>query len=166
MTVSALLSKSNNNKAAALFADPKMATQDEVSAAINKISNIVESGIKQEALIAFMLLLTWVIVFLCGLLYTCIKISGRDRLRGEGGHEYPPRQPLNDQAGFETRPTERPLSPAPAYSVSNPDVIRAAPYTLNPHPVPHHDEDDTIQEKNSRQNPQPVNYRTEKGGYL
>jgi len=167
MTVSALLSKSNNNAAAALFADPQMATQDEVSAAINKISNIVESGIKQEALIAFMLLMVWLIVFLCGLLYTCIKLSGRDRLRGEGGHEYPSQQPQEVQEVFETRPAERPLSPAPAYSISDPDVIRAAPYSLNPHPFPQNDdEDDIIQEKNSRQNPQPVNYRNEKGGFL
>jgi hypothetical protein len=167
MSVSALLSKSNNQAAAALFADPQMATQDEVSAAINKISNIVESGIKQEALIAFMLLMAWIVVFLCGLLNTCIKLSGRDRLRGEGGHEYPSQQPQHDQEVFETRPAERPLSPAPAYSISNPDVIRAAPYSLNPHPFPQHDdEDDIIQEKSSHQTPQPVNYRNGKGGFL
>lgn len=167
MTVSALLTKSNNKAAAALFADPKLATQDEVSAAINKISNIVESGIKREALISFMLLMAWIIVFLCGLLYTCIKLSGRDRLRGEGGHEYPSQQPQNDQEVIEpARPAERPLSPAPAYSISNPDVNGAAPYSLNPHPFPQYDDDDEIhQEKNSHQNPQPVNYRTEKGGF-
>jgi hypothetical protein len=167
MTVSALLTKSNNKAAAALFADPKLATQDEVSAAINKISNIVESGIKREALISFMLLMAWIIVFLCGLLYTCIKLSGRDRLRGEGGHEYPSQQPQNDQEVIEpARPAERPLSPAPAYSISNPDVNGAAPYSLNPHPFPQYDDDDEIhEEKNSHQNPQPVNYRTEKGGF-
>jgi hypothetical protein len=165
MTVSALLSKSNNNAAAALFADPQMATQDEVTVAINKISNIVESGIKQEALIAFMLLMAWMVVFLCGLLYTCLKLSGRDRLRGDGGHEYPTQQPQHEQEVFETQPAGRPLSPAPAYSISNPDVISAAPYSLNPHPFPTH-EDDIIQDKGSHQNPQPVNYRNEKGGFL
>jgi len=165
MTVSALLSKSNNNAAAALFADPKQATQDEVTAALNKIGNIVLSGIKQEALIAFMLLMAWVVVFLCGLLYTCIKVSGRERVRGDGGHEYPTQAPEEVQEVLETRPAERPMSPAPAYSVSNPDVIRATPFSLTPHPFPQRHEDD-VEEKNSYQNPQPVNYRREKGGHL
>jgi hypothetical protein len=111
--------------------------------------------------------MAWFFVFLCGLLYTCIKLSGRDRVRGDGGHVYGMQQPENDQEVFEpTASAERPMSPAPAYSISNPDVIRAAPYSLNPHPFPRHHEDDVIQEKNSHQTPQPVNYRNEKGGFL
>jgi hypothetical protein len=115
------------------FADPQNVTSDDVSAAVFKIGAKIEKGIKQEAIIASMLLVAYLVVFLGGFIVTLVRLNQRDRLRAEAGNVY------NVQNYSETsynKEVELPLGPAPAYTTASHDINVNAPYTLNPHPIP------------------------------
>jgi len=128
LTGGAILGKASP-ETKAFFADPKSATQDDVSRVMDKVARKIESGIRQEAIISAMILVAWLIIFFAGLIAAVVRARGRDKLRAEAGHEYPTREMTMDKY-------EAPLGPAPAYSTTNQDVNTNAPYSLNPHPIP------------------------------
>jgi hypothetical protein len=165
LTISNLLSKSNS-AGAGLFSDPQSTTQDDVSAAVNKVGNKILKGIRQEALISFLLLLAWFIVFLSGFISIMIKFYGRGSSRGQIMQQYKAqdaRSSFGDVHGLEPRTT-----PAPAYSNAN----GRTPYTR-----PSHDEElepekhgvvtlDTVFPATNQYQAEPVTYHNEKGGFI
>jgi hypothetical protein len=170
MTISNLLSKANS-PGADLFSDPQGATQDDVSAAVNKVGDKILASIRQEALIALLLLLAWLIVFLIGFVSIMIKFNRRDSYRGHLGQGYNVQDrtsSFGEGHHFEPRTT----TPAPAYSNSNLDVNSRTPYSRQPN------EDDlepqkhgvvvrdTFLPRSNQYQAQPVNYQNEKDGFI
>jgi hypothetical protein len=181
LTAGALLSKSNSDFAN-FFNDPKATTQDDVSRAVNKIGDKVAKSIRQEAIVAGMLLVAWFVVFSSGLAYVAWKVRGRDSVAPE--QYYDPRQGADNFAATADKNDVRPMSPAPAYSTAQADVSNHAPYTLNPHPFPSRQQEEEYTEKtqgptydnytsgsSQSQNPPSVNYynnsnNNEKRGFI
>jgi hypothetical protein len=145
LTGGAILGKASP-ETKAFFADPKSATQDDVSRVMNKVATKIESGIRQEAIISAMILVAWLIVFMSGLITVIVRSRGRDKLRGQAGHEY------NNTNDLNADKYEVPLGPAPAYSTTNQDVHNDAPYALNPHPIPRASTDDYEPQKQAPYN--------------
>jgi len=73
-------------------------------------------------------------VFLSGLIAAIVRARGRDKVRGEAGHEYNNNDNVTTDVNADKY--EVPLGPAPAYSTTHHDVSNDAPYALNPHPLP------------------------------
>jgi hypothetical protein len=177
LTGGAILGKASP-ETKAFFDDPTDVTQAGVSSVLTKVTDKIEAGIKQEAIVAGMVLLAWLIVFLSGFITAYIRSRGRDKLRGEAGNEYiAPAFPSNNNNQQLTNDKyQEPLGPAPAYSTTNHDVNADAPYALNPHPIPrgpvdNYEEIDLKQgSSNNNQSlwpPQNQNqYVNEKNGYI
>jgi hypothetical protein len=137
MTIGALLQKTNSG-GADFFNDPKGTTEDDVTRALTKVTNKILKSIQQEALISFMLLLAWFIIFIIGFIAMFI----RHRNQGRSGsptpfnfnNDYQPdeKNVYGRAQAFEPRNVT--TSPAPAYFRGDPDVSNNAPYSLNPHP--------------------------------
>jgi len=140
MTIGALLQKTNSG-GADFFNDPKGTTEDDVTRALTKVTNKILKSIQQEALISFMLLLAWFIIFLIGFITMFI----RHRNQGRSGSPTPFNfnnvyQPSEKNVYGRAQPFEPrnvTSSPAPAYFRGDPDVSNNAPYSLNPHPFRH-----------------------------
>jgi len=177
MTIGALLSKSNS-EGADFFSDPTTTTQNDVSAAINKVGNMILKGIRQEALISLMLLLAWLIIFLIGIVSIMITFYKHG---SPGAATFPNEYHQQDVSNMFENPQSiqsRTVTPAPAYSNGNPDVNSQAPFALNPHTFPQTSGNDDFQEKHgvtSREvvfptanqfQAQPINYNNEKNGYI
>lgn len=147
-----------------LLANPSGKAHDEISNAILKVTDMIRKGIRQEALISTAILVCWLLIFIGSVGYMLWKLSSKGEVRGNAGNEYEINQqpyvaPTMDYAA-------RPTSPAPAYQQSNnPDVNVAAPYTLNPHPVPRRSEE-TLTDKPLHRTPERTNYQNEKSGFI
>jgi len=183
MTIGALLKKTNSG-GADFFNDPKTSTEDDVSRALEKVTNKILKSIQQEALISFMLLLTWFIVFLIGFIAVFIRFRGQGvpKTHVATATEYRPsdeKDAFGRAQPFEPRNVTS--SPAPAYFRGDPDVSNNAPYALNPHPFRHSrssSEDeledqkhgvinrDTVFPTPNQYRAQPVNYNNEKSGFI
>jgi hypothetical protein len=169
-----------------LLADPSGTATDGISAAILKVTNFLESGIRQEAIIATMILVAWLLIFLGSLGYSLWNLQKQDDLRNVPGNEYNMPTYGASQVAYGPRPqatqapqaaayATRPMSPAPAYTTDKVDVNSSAPYTLNPHPMPRHSED-TVTEKDAiepvswpfpqRTTEPRINYQNEKAGFI
>jgi flagellar basal body-associated protein FliL len=168
-----------------LLADPSGTASDDISAAILKVTNFLRTGIRQEAIIATMILVTWLLILLGSIGYTMWKLRKSDDLRGMAGNEYNTRPYGPSQVSYgqsaqapqvpQASYAARPMSPAPAYTTAKVDVNSSAPYTLNHHPMPRHSEE-TVTEKDAIQptswpfpqpNPEPrTNYQNEKAGFI
>jgi hypothetical protein len=119
-----------------LLSDPSGTASDDISNAILKVTNSIMRGIRQEALVSTMILVVWLLMFLISATYTTVRLAGYDKVRGDAGNDYA------SQDAQPELPLARPTSAAPPYSTSNADVNSHAPYTLNPHPFPRHDNHD------------------------
>jgi uncharacterized protein YdhG (YjbR/CyaY superfamily) len=115
-----------------LLSDPTGKAKDEVSNAILKVTNAIAKGIRQEALISTVILVIWLLMFFISVIYTAVRFAGYEKVRGNAGNEYAPRDVNNEL------PFARPASAAPPYTTANLDVNTNAPYTLNRHPLPQH----------------------------
>jgi len=120
LTGGALLSKASP-QAAEFFADPKNVTQDDVTRAITKVGAKIEKGIRQEAIISTVILAVWLFLFLGGITVTLIRLNQREKLRGEAGHEYDPRDQVFSNVNLDQH-----LGPAPAYYTTHQDVNSSA----------------------------------------
>lgn len=170
LTISSLLQKTNS-PGGDLFSNPQNTTQDGVTAAVNKVGNKILAGIRQEAIIALMLLLAWFIVFLTGLASIMIKFYGRNSSRGQFGQEYKARETrssFGDIHAYEPRTT----TPAPAYSNAPFDVNSHAPFTRRVNEDELQPEKhgvvvrDTVYPSSNQYQAQPVNYNKEKSGFI
>jgi len=180
MTISALLQKTNSG-GADFFNDPKGTTEDDVTRALTKVTNKILKSIQQEALISFMLLLAWFIIFLIGFITMFI----RHRNQGRSGSPTPfnfnnDYQPSEKNVYGRAQPFEPrnvTSSPAPAYFRGDPDVSNNAPYSLNPHPFRHSRSSseneleeqkhgisrDTVFPTTNQYRAEPVNYNEKRG---
>jgi hypothetical protein len=174
-SLGSIANSTGDSSASEFLADPSGHSADDISAAVQSVTNMIAKAIRQEALVSTTILVAWLLLALGGLITTCIRFRGRDRVRADAGNEYD--APVNhDMLNV------RPQSAAPPY-VSNSDVNPHAPYTLNPHPFPRRN-DDEISEKRvshtstnawpfqrsltgqqARQEP-PSEFHNEKGGFI
>jgi len=67
------------------LASPSTVTTDEITDAVDKVVNHIQSGLIVELLISCGLLLVYVIIILIGIIGAAISLGQRDKLRGEGG---------------------------------------------------------------------------------
>ncbi|KAM7189418.1 plasma membrane fusion protein PRM1 [Naviculisporaceae sp. PSN 640] len=71
------------------LASPAAVTTDEITGAVDKVTNSLRSNIVQELLISLALLLVYVIVVLIGIGHSLFGMAfGREKTRAEGGHRY------------------------------------------------------------------------------
>jgi hypothetical protein len=137
LSLRSLAADTNSTSAADILADPTGSTTDAVTSAVNEVTNIIEKGIRQEAIISTMILVAWLVLVLIGFVTAFVRVNGRDRVRGESGNEYNA-SAVEPYAIPVTRTiipaVPRPESAAPPY-MPNPDV-NANGYTLNAHSFP------------------------------
>lgn len=125
------------------LASPGDAASDKISSAVTRFIDIVEDGIRIEAIISTVVLLVWVFLVFIGLIRALTLWNGRDKVRGEGG---PPafsssaatgndfRSDNQDRyAEFDNIPmtnviASRPMTPAPKYTPPRDDEGREEIY--------------------------------------
>jgi hypothetical protein len=78
LSLGALAKSSDAEGAQQLLADPNGKAKDEVTEAIEFVLRGIESGIRQEALIATALIIIWLVIALSGLVYACTHMARRD----------------------------------------------------------------------------------------
>jgi hypothetical protein len=135
-SLGAIAKMTDGNGGDDLLSDPTGKASDDISNAIFKVTNSIAKGIRKEALISTAILIVWLLMFLISATYTTVRLAGYDKVRGDAGNDYVSRDAQPNL------PFARPTSAAPPYSTSNADVNSHAPYTLNPHPFPQHDNHD------------------------
>jgi hypothetical protein len=91
------------------LASPSSGSTDEVTGAVEKVTNWLYNNLIQDALISTGILLIYVIVVLIGVMRTLVGIALPDRGRAEGGTRFtgeqrPPLSPRNGQNGSDTFP--------------------------------------------------------------
>lgn len=168
--------KSNDPSAQNFLADPSSGAADDISGAVARVTNGFAKAIRQEAIISIMILVVWLVVCLSGLITALIRFRGHEKVRAEADHDYD--APSNHELR-NLPPSRDDAAPPPSY-VPNSDVSVHAPYALNPHPFPRHNDQDEIQheKRNSSASGWPIgngqaprresgaNYRNEKGGFI
>jgi hypothetical protein len=184
LSLRSLAADTNSTSAADILADPTGSTTDAITSAVNEVTSIIEKGIRQEAIISTMILVSWLVLVLIGFVTTFVRVRGRDRVRGESGNEYNTgiieNYPAPTTRQVQTVP--RPESAAPPY-MPNPDVNTNG-FTLNPHSFPRHSLDisEEFGEKQAspspnwpisrnltgqkQQHPPSSIYPSEKGGFI
>jgi hypothetical protein len=155
LSLRSLAADTNSTSAADLLADPTGSTTDAITSAVNEVTNIIEKGIRQEAIISAMILVAWLILVIVGSVTTFVHVKGRDRVRGESGNEFNAGNDFSTinnisypvPTNREVQAVTRPESAAPPY-MANPDV-NANGFTLNRHafPRPSVDIDEEYNEK-------------------
>jgi hypothetical protein len=122
----ASIASDKDPKAESFLSQPGDAAKDKISAAVVRVTNRVEDGIRTEALIATVVLFIWVAILLIGIIRALALWFGRDKTRAEGGvgDAY-----QNNRDGFQDtaldafhpqHPPNSSLGPAPEYTKSNP----------------------------------------------
>ncbi|TDZ41379.1 Plasma membrane fusion protein PRM1 [Colletotrichum trifolii] len=81
-------SVSGDSELKTFLASPSSITTDEVTGAVTHVTNWLERGIIQEALISIGILLIYVIVVLIGVLRALVGMAMPDKGRGEGGMRF------------------------------------------------------------------------------
>jgi len=146
---------SDSPNAESFLADPTSSAKDEISDAVLSLIAKIEKGIRTEALISFLILLIWVLIFLIGLGRGGFMLLKPSKGRAEGGQIYGSDPATDNMRTVETRPAwnfsrsqdaqpeisyPRPVSAAPPYEFhkapADMDTRPNAPYALNPHPFP------------------------------
>lgn len=120
----ASMGSDDDQKAGSFLSAPGEAAKDKISAALGRLINHVEDGIKTETLISTVVLLIWVAILLIGIIRALTLWFGHDKTRAEGG--------VGDAYGangdsdvpmttFHPHPaTKNGLGPAPEYTLSSP----------------------------------------------
>ncbi|ORY18745.1 hypothetical protein BCR34DRAFT_293433 [Clohesyomyces aquaticus] len=128
-SLGALAKVGNSSTASELLANPGGKTKDEISEAIDHVVRKLHDGIRQEAIIATVILLVWLLIAIGGLIRACTLLLKRNNSL-EDGKAYIVDPPI-DEAPRATQPY--PDTAAPPYEYP---VNKAAPYTLQPRPFP------------------------------
>jgi len=131
MTLGDILSKANNNSTGSnstgdvstLLNDPGQATQDGVTAAINKVGDAVLKSIRQEALISLMLLVVWFIIVLMGLGYVIWKSCTSQQSVTPGGSNF-----WYDEKSGQNTEMYQVRQPEPAYYQGEGNTTRGLDY--------------------------------------
>jgi hypothetical protein len=176
LSLQALAAQSDSQADDHLLADPTGASKDAISGAVIRVTDTIEKGIRQEAIISTMLLVVWLLLVLIGFITTFVRMKSHDKVRGEAGNEYDA-DTYNAPTNREMKDVARPESAAPPY-VPNPDVNPNG-YTLRHHDLPRRssEDGDMINEKRSPggwpisrnltgREPSPSSYPSEKDGFI
>ncbi|EHK26673.1 uncharacterized protein TRIVIDRAFT_188924 [Trichoderma virens Gv29-8] len=75
------------------LSSPSSASADEVSGAVEHVTNWLHSNLVQEALISTGIFLVYVIIVLIGVIQTLVGMTTHERGRAEGGIRYPTQDP-------------------------------------------------------------------------
>jgi hypothetical protein len=138
-TLGAIAKSTGNGGISDFLTNPSSEASDDISAAVERVTEIIAKAIRQEAIISTMILVVWLFLCIIGFVRAYLLFGGRDKVRGEAGNEYDVQSPATEVRELHQPIGEqpRPASAAPPYSQNaDPDVNRHAPYTLNPHPFP------------------------------
>jgi len=81
----ASLTNSTTDPTASFLSSPGSVASDDITNAVVKVTNKLQSAIQQEAIISACVVLVWAFIMLCGLTYVLIAAMRRDKTRGEGG---------------------------------------------------------------------------------
>ncbi|KAF1989078.1 plasma membrane fusion protein prm1 [Aulographum hederae CBS 113979] len=125
LSLKALANQTDSDSDDNFLANPNSEASDKVSDSIGSLIRKLEKGIRQEAIIATMILMVYLIYVLVGFLRAATLFVRHDKMRAEGGQDY------SNGRSFSTADSAPPM-----YQYGNSDVNPNAPYTLNPHPFP------------------------------
>jgi hypothetical protein len=148
LSLRSLAADTDSNSDDNFLADPTGASSDAISGAVTRVTNTIENGIRQEAIISSMLLVVWLLLVLVGFITTFVRMGGRDKVRGESGNEYGA-DAYPAPHNHEMKGMARPESAAPPY-VPNTDVNTNG-YTLRHHEFPRRSEESDM--PNEKQSP-------------
>jgi hypothetical protein len=84
-SLGAAASLTNSSATESFLSSPGDVASDDITNAIVKVANKLQSAIEQEAIISGGLVLLWVLVMLIGLCRALFVMASRDKTRGEGG---------------------------------------------------------------------------------
>jgi hypothetical protein len=88
-----------NGSTDSFLSSPGSVASSDITSAVVKVANKLESGIRDEAIISTCIVALWFFIVLCGIVHALFAMSGRDKTRAEGGLVgY-----TNDNSGFSTR---------------------------------------------------------------
>jgi len=79
------LTNSTTDPTASFLSSPGSVASGDITNAVVKVTNKLQSAIQQEAIISACVVLVWAVIMLCGLTYVLIAAMRRDKTRGEGG---------------------------------------------------------------------------------
>jgi len=190
LSLKAMAADSDSDSDDAFLADPTGQSKDAIAGAVFRVTEAIERGIREEAIISTMILVVWLIIVLGGFVTVVVRMQGHDKVRAEAGNEYqadPYHVPVNREvrnestdAYYAPRPevkdAARPESAAPPSYVANADVT-ANGYTLRHHQLPRRSEDTDTHEKRApdtwpisrnltERKSSPSRYPTEKNGFI
>jgi len=119
-----------SNESSTFLASPNSKAKDEITEVIVSLTNKIESGIREEAIISTCICLIWLAIVVIGCVRAGISLADQGKTRAEGGQAYVT-DPVTDS--HHVRDITRPKSAAPPYEYP---VNKAAPYTITPRPFP------------------------------
>jgi hypothetical protein len=133
-SIGALASISDSDADNEFLAAPGSKTKDEISGAVIKVLNQLESGIHTEVIISIVILLLWLILLIVGLIRVALAFAGQGKTRAEGGQNYfvdPQTSAYRGDNSYtaEQVQQDRHMSSAP------PQYTKES-YTLSPRPFP------------------------------
>jgi hypothetical protein len=148
---------------------PGSATHDDISAAVTKLTNAIQSGIRTEAIISTCLILIWVFVLLIGVFRLVMNMIRPGKLRAEGGQSYFTDPATADAHGGNERSLDdRRESMAPTYEYAVISSNKGPSYTLEPRPFPQFNNTEKVGDVEAR-NPgvvQPTHQRSSSYGHM
>ena len=133
----ASIASNNTTPSDSFLSLPGDQASDEISAAVVRFTNRLESAIRTEAIVAGFILLVWVIIVLIAVIRALTLWFRHDKLRGQGGIDHfradPPSHPHDEFDNvpldeMRTAPSARAFTPAPAYSRTMSGVDKVDPF--------------------------------------
>jgi len=125
-SLGAVASIASDNKQAdeSFLSQPGDVAKDKISAAVVRLTNRLQDGIRTEALISTVVLMIWVVILLIAIIRALTLWFGRDKTRAEGGvgdAYINNREPVHDipmSTSHNQPPPTGSLGPAPEYTRS------------------------------------------------
>jgi len=136
-SVGALADKSDSDSASQLLADPNGKAKDEITEAVDRVIGKLMGGIQTEALISTALVVIWLTIAICGLVYASVHLFRRnDPELGRNPYviDHEPKSSV-----------DYPTTAPPQYVPNDYNVNKAAPYTLAPRPFSTFEHSDNIE---------------------
>ncbi|KAF2093235.1 hypothetical protein NA57DRAFT_69334 [Rhizodiscina lignyota] len=108
-TLQNLVDHTNSTADNNFLADPKDTTTDEITEAVDDLVHLLMAAVRQEAIIATIILCFWLLVALMGFVRALYLFLKHDKMRGEGGNEFLPQSHDNGFGGsYEPKATDAP----------------------------------------------------------
>ena len=143
-SLGAAASLASNGSSDNFLAAPGKTTSDDITTAITDVTDFLEQGIRQEAIISTCVLLLWLGLVIIGLVRVAIMASARYKNRGEGGPSYAGDIPMSKIPGLSfTRATPQNNNnnnafaehePSPAYEPNYEPPLTTATQTQTRNP--------------------------------